>query len=201
MNFIFNRPDLLHSEYTSLLLPGNRAYLVVFCNSNVHRRCIKKFSTKCVNNPQPFPWRKRGWVYFWSQIKACGCSLCEVRCCNAEKPVPGNNIVRQDCSGEHGELRDGQRCNVVGVASKELLPYIKWALLLKHPNIGGATQARTSLPWFLRPGLHTVRKIFLNKEFLSRWEMRLPQKWALHDDSNDTQQLYVVSHAKTFTVD
>ena len=134
---------------------------------------------------------KSMWMFF----------VCEVRCCNAEKPVPGNNIVRQDCSGEHGELRDGQRCNVVGVASKELLPCIKWALLLKHPNIGGATQARTSLPWFLRPGLHTVRIIFLNKEFLSRWEMRLPQKWALHDDSNDTQQLYVVSHAKTFTVD
>ena len=135
---------------------------------------------------------KSMWMFF----------VCEVRCCNAEKPVPGNNIVRQDCSGEHGELRDGQRCNVVGVASKELLPCIKWALLLKHPNIGGATQARTSLPWFLRPGLHTVRKIFLNKEFLSIWEMRLPQKWALHDDSNDTQQLYVVSHhAKTFTLD
>ena len=125
----------LHGEYTSLLLPGNRAYLVVFCNSNVHRRCIKKFSTKCVNNPQPFPWRKRGWVYFWSQIKACGCSLCEVRCCNAEKPVPGNNIVRQDCSGEHGELRDGQRCNVVGVASKELLPCIKWALCCSNTQI------------------------------------------------------------------
>ena len=142
-------PDSLHSEHTSMLLPGNRAYLVVFCNSNVHRRCIKKFSTKCVNNPQPFPWRKRGWVYFWSQIKACGCSLC-VRCgvATPKKPVPGNNIVRQDCSGELGELRDGQRCNVVGVASKELLPCIKWALLLKHPNIGGATQELPCLDFY-----------------------------------------------------
>ena len=34
----------------------------------------------------------------------------------------------------------------------------------------------------------TVRKIFLNKEFLSTQKMRLPQKWVHQDDSNDTPQ-------------
>ena len=34
----------------------------------------------------------------------------------------------------------------------------------------------------------TVRKIFLNKEFLSTQKMRLPRKRAHQDDSNDTLQ-------------
>ena len=35
---------------------------------------------------------------------------------------------------------------------------------------------------------NTVRKIFLNKEFLSTQKMRLPRKRVHQDDSNDTPQ-------------
>ena len=47
---------------------------------------------------------------------------------------------------------------------------------------------RSSTAHQRRTQLFTVRKIFLNKEFLSTEKMRLPRKWVHQDDSNDTPQ-------------
>ena len=70
------------------------------------------------------------------------------------------------------------------------------ALLFRMTGLGYYEKYYAPWSFIQKPAVfavhRTLRKIFLNKEFLSTQKMRLPQKRVHQDDSNDTPQPMLV---------